>query len=196
MGCVWHGVAADDTESWIAVYQCNENNFCSYSVLVGLNSTTTLYGGDLVEARINCLDNVTAMQYECLDLIPEHRKYLLSIYWAFATMTTVGYGDIRPSHTSTVELIVNMLMQLIGTTIFAYVIGAVMNLVLDFDPATRMLKQYTSNVMEYCKEGNIKPLMTIRAMRQVEVYFEFKSLYNEDQFLSALPEVRFVDGRM
>ena len=84
-------------------------------------------------------------------------------------MSTVGYGDLHPNLQASHELLLNMFMQLLGTTIFAYVIGAVMNLVLEYDPASKKLKEHTNNIMEYCKEGELPPMLTIRAMRQIEV---------------------------
>lgn len=47
---------------------------CALCGAVPLNSWTVLYG---------------------IDTEPQMTQYLSSIYWAFTTLSTVGYGDIR-----------------------------------------------------------------------------------------------------
>jgi hypothetical protein len=64
-------------------------------------------------------------------------RYLTSVYWALATMTTVGYGDISANSMSELEMVVAMLSMLCGTTVFAYVIGEVVMAILHFDPAEK-----------------------------------------------------------
>ena len=65
-------------------------------------------------------------------------RYLLSIFWAFTTMTTVGYGDVSPLLDAEGEVWVAIICQVIGTALFAYVVGAIINLVIKFDPGSRL----------------------------------------------------------
>jgi hyperpolarization activated cyclic nucleotide-gated potassium channel 2 len=59
----------------------------------------------------------------CSGVIDESvgEAYLASLYWAIATMTTVGYGDIAP--VSTNEKLYSIIAMLIACAVFAYAIG-------------------------------------------------------------------------
>jgi hypothetical protein len=59
-------------------------------------------------------------------------KYVISLYWAFTTMSTVGYGDIVA--TTQTEYVVCVFGMLIGATMFGYVIGNVTAMMTTFDP--------------------------------------------------------------
>jgi len=54
-------------------------------------------------------------------------QYISSLYWAFATMTTVGYGDITPI--TNLEKLFTMLSQLASCAVFAYVVGSIETIV-------------------------------------------------------------------
>jgi len=54
------------------------------------------------------------------------KKYIASMYWAFTTMTTVGYGDISAVTMS--ERIFAMLGMLVGGFVFSALIGTISHL--------------------------------------------------------------------
>lgn len=54
-------------------------------------------------------------------------KYIYSLYWAFATMTTVGYGDIHPNTPK--ERALTLITMLVSCVVYAYTIGSIGNLV-------------------------------------------------------------------
>jgi hypothetical protein len=49
-------------------------------------------------------------------------QYIASLYWAYTTLTTVGYGDITPG--TDVEIIIALLWMVFGICFFSYTIGA------------------------------------------------------------------------
>lgn len=58
-------------------------------------------------------------------------KYLISIYWAFTTVSSVGYGDISASNN--LEMFVGMIIMLAGTTFYAYAIGSLTSLLTELN---------------------------------------------------------------
>ena len=52
-------------------------------------------------------------------------RYITSAYWAIATMTTVGYGDIAAVRIE--EKIVACVIMMAGTSMFAYMMGSVVS---------------------------------------------------------------------
>merc|ERR1719181_203213 len=60
--------------------------------------------------------NATLSQGEVAD------AYVASLYWAFTTMTTVGYGDFTPD--SSYERLFAIFAMMVGATVFGYIIGS------------------------------------------------------------------------
>lgn len=74
------------------------------------------------------------------DLIQDaYGQYLLAIYFATMTLTTVGYGDIHP--TNGPEHIVCILFMLVGGVTWAYLIGILTSIVTNLDRQGTNFKQ-------------------------------------------------------
>ena len=53
-------------------------------------------------------------------------KYVTALYWSIATMVGVGYGDVRAENTA--ERIYSIIAQIMGASIFGYIIGNITQL--------------------------------------------------------------------
>ena len=58
-------------------------------------------------------------------------QYLISIYFASTTLTTVGYGDVTP--VTLVEYSMAVILQVCGVTFFAYSLAVIMRTIETLD---------------------------------------------------------------
>ena len=58
-------------------------------------------------------------------------KYLVSVYWAFQTVTTVGFGDIAIKHLE--EYILCIIWMLFGVSVYTLTIGNVSSIIASID---------------------------------------------------------------
>ena len=64
---------------------------------------------------------------------------MISVYWAFQTVTTVGFGDISIGHRD--EYVLAIFWMLTGVSIYTLVIGNVSNIIADIDSKAFELNQ-------------------------------------------------------
>ena len=58
-------------------------------------------------------------------------KYIISLYWAFVTITTIGYGDIVPQNQN--EYLFTMGVIIIGSIFFGYSLTSIGIIFHDLD---------------------------------------------------------------
>lgn len=115
-------------------------------------------------------------------------QYIVALYWAFATMTTVGYGDVHPELTNSWELVVGIMSSVLGTMIFAYVIGILVGLVSNLDPSTRLFRSeiaYAGHYLEGIRDIS-DPLKKKLATAQTHA-LDVNGVFDEASILEQLP---------
>jgi Ion channel. len=65
-------------------------------------------------------------------------QYIASFYWAFQTVTTVGYGDIPPE--TTLEKIVCVSWMMAGVLFYSFTIGNLSTILANIDRRSQLLK--------------------------------------------------------
>jgi hypothetical protein len=81
------------------------------------------------------------------------RMYLLSMYWAFMTLTTTGYGDYTPHKNS--EILVTIAVMFLGTCSFGYIIANITNLIEREDEAQLMLREKIASVRAFMQHRDL-----------------------------------------
>lgn len=115
-------------------------------------------------------------------------KYITSLYWAFTTMTTVGYGDI--SAITINEKIYAMFSMIIACGVFAYTVGSIGSLVSKQNAMENAYREQVVAVNRYMRKKELPYDLQFRVRRYLEYVWENKKKNNldEKQILKLLSE--------
>lgn len=80
-------------------------------------------------------------------------KYITSLYWAFTTMTTTGYGDITPI--TNIEKLFVISCMLVSCVVFAYVVGSISSVVERHSMIEEQYKDKILHVTQFLLHQNI-----------------------------------------
>ncbi|KAJ1452074.1 hypothetical protein M885DRAFT_406028, partial [Pelagophyceae sp. CCMP2097] len=93
-----------------------------------------------------------------------HRhEYLISLYWVFTTMTTVGYGDVPVVSNS--EKTFAIFAMIVGGACFGYIIGNVTRMLENFDQGATLYRERIEVVKDYLGEHDLPPHVVRRVVR-------------------------------
>lgn len=114
-------------------------------------------------------------------------KYIMSIYWAFMTMSTVGYGDITAQNTAEMGLCIFAMM--LGTFGFGYyvnTVGAILNRV---EERSREFVKNMKVVDNFMRRKNVNISLRMKVKKYLEFLwlYESKSLEEEKEIIEKLP---------
>jgi len=80
-------------------------------------------------------------------------KYSTSMYWAFQTLTTVGYGDVRAVRDD--ERIVAIVWMVFGVGFYAYIIGYIQTILNEIDVRAYHTQIKLDTLLEFSKRNRI-----------------------------------------
>jgi len=111
--------------------------------------------------------------------------YVSSLYWAFTTMTTVGYGDLTPQ-TGT-ERTYSIIVMILGATVFGYIVGNVSQMVGQLDVGAARQREQRVEIRNYMKEQDLPREIRMHMDRFFDFYFQRTSIFDESDILRKLP---------
>jgi hyperpolarization activated cyclic nucleotide-gated potassium channel 1 len=87
-------------------------------------------------------------QNELMDSSIGH-KYVSSMYWAFQTLTTVGYGDVISI--TVYERVVSLIWIVFGVIFYSFTIGSLQSIIRSFDSSAQELQMKQNTLQEFSK---------------------------------------------
>ena len=116
----------------------------------------------------------------------QERNAIAVFYFAFTTLTTVGFGDLRPY--STFERIFNALILFIGVACFSYIIGNFLEVIDAFDLvlAENEDSDNLSRFFGILQKFNQGRLLKKEFTTNIEDYFEY--YWSNDKLYSVATE--------
>ena len=100
-------------------------------------------------------------------------KYISSMYWAFTTMSGVGYGDLFPI--TRIERFVCLLMMMFSCGIFAYIVNSIGNIVSRFNRIATSFREKMLYINRYLADKkDFPPSIRNKVRRYLDYVFDAK----------------------
>ena len=92
-------------------------------------------------------------------------RYVLSLYWATVSLTTMGYGDVVPVNTQ--ERMLCILVAMSGSVVFSFCIGSLSSLMTDAKGADHTYRARVRTVRDYLDFRDISVVLK----RRIRAYY-------------------------
>ena len=117
--------------------------------------------------------------------VDKGRAYLLALYWALQTLTTVGYGDMGGK--TTLELLWACIVIYIGTVAFGYIIGMVTSVVMSEDRVTVTVRDNIEGIASYLRSRKTSHSLRERIREFFDNRWKTSTVFDERSILNDMP---------
>ena len=98
--------------------------------------------------------------------LPSSMQYVASLYWALATLSTVGYGDITAVNWK--ERLFTAATMVLGSVLYASIFGILATTIQNFDKAKVIFQDKMQSVRDFCKWNALPAFVQDRLCEYVE----------------------------
>ena len=112
---------------------------------------------------------------------PEASQYIASVYWAFTTLATVGYGDIAAG--TDMERIFSIIWMLFGIGFYSFTIGSLTSMLSDLDSRNNELTVKLNAVDQIAREARLGSSVKFRLRRAIRLHMKKTELDSGDKQL-------------
>jgi len=112
-------------------------------------------------------------------------QYTAAIYWAYTTITTVGYGDIKPTNDN--EKAYAVAIMVVGAALFSFIVGNVSNLGHQLTTLKKLSKKKVYEINEYIKEQKLGLDLTNSIKKHMHFAFSIQISNIEHEIIEQLP---------
>ena len=128
-----------------------------------------------------------------LDQNKDETNLILVMYFAFTTLSTVGFGDYHPK--SEIERVINTFILLVGVTAFSYIMGQFIEILIDLRTVTasnensQQLAEWFGMLAHFNKNRPLPKQM----IAELETYFEYFWQNDRNYAIKSEEDQRFMD---
>jgi len=119
------------------------------------------------------------------DYVPLSDSYIEALYWAFTTMTTVGYGDVLPKEDN--GRLYATIMMIMGATMFSYIVGSASSIITNEKNGDKQVKERLLGLYNYCVDRGISKPLEKRLKRNLDFCLSQRTPFEEQYILDCLP---------
>jgi CRP-like cAMP-binding protein len=110
--------------------------------------------------------------------------YLLGLYYAIMTLTTIGYGDVSPK--TDVERGVSLVIMFGGAATYAYIVGAVCSILLNMDQMRQEYNKILDDLDDYMDSCRLPKPLRKRVKRYVHFAWRKYQIDRQKEYVNGL----------
>eukprot|EP00854_Cymbomonas_tetramitiformis_P021260 gene21260-25546_t len=128
-------------------------------------------------------DTWVGMMHPSLENDAVNTQYIASLYWAFTTLTTVGYGDVSPVNNE--EKLFTVFVMLVNMGVSAYIVGNVTLIATKQDAETAEHRSQLTFLTEFLMRKKIPDTIQHNALSHMQLSYDMRD--ENDDALKLLP---------